>query len=410
MNHDDPISLRRRQLIGGLGALGVTGVPVALAAAAPDFIDLPFQNGRRPLSSEMPQKSAMVLQRARPPLLETPFSVFDQGVFTPNNEFYVRWHLAGLPPAIDPETYQLDIHGQVRTPVSLTLKDLVNKLPQFEITAVNQCSGNSRGFFAPRVPGGQWGNGAMGNAVWTGVRLKDVLDLAGVRPNAVAVRFSGLDAGVLPETPKFLKSLDIEHARDGEVMLAYAMNGETLPFLNGYPLRLVVPGWYATYWVKMVHDIEVLGVADDNYWMTKAYMIPDTPFANMHPGQTGVHQVPINRMVPRSFITNLQSGAVLHAGQPSLVRGIAFGGSNALKRVQLSFDGGQTWIDTELGEDHGRYSFRQWHTTVSPLQKTKHVLMVRATDTAGQAQPDAPNWNGGGYMRNVIESIQVDVV
>jgi len=412
MNHQDDVSLRRRRLIGGLGALSVTALsaPLLAGGAQSELIELPFQNGQRELTSALPQKSAMILQRTRPPLLETPFSVFDRGVFTPNDRFYVRWHLATIPTVIDPAKYRLDVHGQVRRPVSLTLGDLVHKLPRFEIAAVNQCSGNSRGFFQPRVPGGQWGNGAMGNALWMGVRLKDVLDLAGVGSRATAVRFGGLDAGVVSQTPKYLKSLDIDHARDGEVMLAYAMNGEVLPFLNGYPLRLVVPGWYATYWVKMVHDIEVLEAADENFWTAKAYKIPDTPFANVHPGDTGVRQVPINRMVPRSFFTNLQSGATLNAGQPTLVRGIAFGGSQALRRVQLSSDGGQTWTDTRLGEDHGRYSYRQWETTVRILQKGKHVLKVRATDSTGQVQPEVPNWNGSGFMRNVIESIQVDVV
>src|SRR6202041_2797776 len=169
-------------------------------------------------------------------------------------------------------------------------------------------------------------NGAMGNALWTGVRLKDVLDKAGVKPGAVQVRFRGMDEPVVAEAPRFMKSLDIEHARDGEVMIAYAMNGEQLPLLNGFPLRLVVPGWYATYWVKMLNDIEVLDKPDDNFWTTKAYLIPDTPFANIVPGQKDVKMIPINRMLPRSFFTNIQNGAVLKAGQTTIVRGIAFGG------------------------------------------------------------------------------------
>jgi DMSO/TMAO reductase YedYZ molybdopterin-dependent catalytic subunit len=408
--HDnEEISRGRRRLIGGLGALGVGALAARFAAAQSKLIELPFGNGARPLTSELPGKSGMVLQRTRPPLLETPFSVFDRGVFTPNDRFYVRWHLADIPTLIDPAKYRLTVRGTVRRLVSLTLNDLMYKLPRFEIAAVNQCSGNSRGFFVPRVPGGQWGNGAMGNALWMGVRLKDVLDHACVRSGAVAVRFSGLDAGVIPQTPKFLKSLAIDHARDGEVMLAYAMNGDTLPYLNGYPLRLVVPGWYATYWVKMVSDIEVLDAPDGNFWTAKAYKIPDNPSANVRPGETGVPQVPINRMVPRSFFTNLQSGATLNAQQPSLVRGIAFGGDSALKRVELSCDGGRTWTDTWLGENHGRYSFRQWQAIVH-LPRGKQVLMVRATDSDGRAQPDVPNWNGGGFMRNVIESIQVDVI
>lgn len=128
----------------------------------------------------------------------------------------------------------------------------------------------------------------MGNARWTGVRLKDVLDRAGVQPGAVQVRFNGLDEPVVPTGPDFMKSLAIDHARDSEVMIAYPMNGEQLPLLNGFPLRLVVPGWYATYWVKMLNHIEVLNAADTNFWMKTAYKIPDNPRADMRPGETGV--------------------------------------------------------------------------------------------------------------------------
>jgi DMSO/TMAO reductase YedYZ molybdopterin-dependent catalytic subunit len=408
----DEVSQQRRRLLGSLGALGAAAfvAPLSARTTQDSVIELPFENGQRPLGSAFAQKSGMILQRTRPPLMETPFDVFDQGVFTPNDRFYVRWHLASIPTSIDPATYRVDIRGHVKKTASLTLTELVRKFPRYEIAAVNQCSGNSRGFFSPRVPGGQWANGAMGNALWTGVRLKDLLDYAGVRSNAVAVRFNGLDTGVIPQTPKFMKSLAIDHARDGEVMLAYAMNGEVLPLLNGYPLRLVVPGWYATYWVKMVHDIEVLDKPDDNFWTAKAYKVPDNHFANVRPGEIDVPQIPINRMLPRSFFTNMRSGETLNIGQQATVRGIAFGGINALKQVQLSVNGGHTWTDTQLGRDYGRYSFRQWQTNVRFPERGQHSLMVRAIDSTGQAQPNVSNWNGAGFMRNVIESIQVNVV
>ena len=409
---DSDISAQRRKLLGSLGALGVAAFGGSLTArgAESGTIELPFDNGERTLTSAFPQKSGVILQRTRPPLIETPFDVFDEGVFTPNNRFYVRWHLASIPTAVDPATFRLDIRGHVNRAVSLTLNDLLRKFPRFEIVAVNQCSGNSRGFFSPRVPGGQWANGAMGNARWTGVRLKDLLEHAGVGANAVQVRFNGLETGVIPQTPKFMKSLAIDHALDGEVMVAYAMNGEALPLLNGYPLRLVVPGWYATYWVKMLHDIEVLDKPDDNFWTAKAYLVPDNHFANVHPGETGFKQVPIHTMLPRSFFTNVRSGATVRSGQPMLVRGIAFGGLNALKQVQFSANQGQTWTDANLGQDYGKYSFRQWQTVVSFPQPGKQVLMVRAIDAIGQAQPNTPNWNGAGFMRNVIESVDIDVV
>jgi DMSO/TMAO reductase YedYZ molybdopterin-dependent catalytic subunit len=221
------------------------------------------------------------------------------------------------------------------------------------------------------------------------------------------VRFNGLDTGVIPQTPDFMKSLAIDHARDGEVMIAYAMNGEPLPLLNGFPLRLVVPGWYATYWVKMLDDIEVLDKLDDNFWTTKAYLIPDTPFANVAPGQKGMNMVPINRMVPRSFFTNIQNGAVLKSGQTTTMRGIAFGGDTGLAKVLFSADAGGHWQEARLGSDPGKYGFRQWEVPLRLSSPGPHTLMIKALNTAGVAQPDHANWNGAGFMRNVIESVSV---
>jgi DMSO/TMAO reductase YedYZ molybdopterin-dependent catalytic subunit len=403
--------LGRRQFLGGVGALGAAAftLPLMSEAAESNNLQMPFENGARELTPNFPQKSTMILLRTRPPLLETPFEVFDQGPLTPVDRFYVRWHMANIPTHIDPAKHRLNIKGHVNKELSFSIKQLAREFKPFEIVAVNQCSGNSRGFFTPRVAGGQWGNGAMGNARWTGVRLKDLLEHAGVRPDAVRVRFSGLDTGVVPDTPQFKKSLTLDHAMDGEVMVAYAMNGQPLPLLNGFPLRLVVPGWYATYWVKMLADIEVLDGPDDNFWTGKAYMIPDTPHANVHPGETGFKTLPINRMVPRSFITNIKQGAQLAAGAPTLVRGIAFGGANALAKVLFSADGGKTWADAQLGDDLGKYSFRQWQATATFATAGEQMLMVKAIDDSGQEQPTEANWNGAGFMRNVIESISVHV-
>src|SRR5882757_3671182 len=296
---------------------------------------------------------------------ETPLEVFDRSVFTPNDRFFVRWHWAVIPTEVNVETFRLAVRGHVAKEETLTLDDIL-ALPQMELAAVNQCSGNSRGYFQPRVPGGQWSNGSMGNARWTGVRLKDVLDRAGVKSGAVEVRFNGMDEAIVPDAPDFMKSLAIDHARDGEVMLAYAMNGEQLPLLNGFPLRLIVPGWYSTYWVKMLNDIEVLDQPDTNFWMATAYTIPDTPYANVSPGQTGVKMVPISRMLPRSFITNIKPGDMMPAGAPALARGIALGGDSGVLKVDFSSDGGESWRPTQLGKDEGKYSFRQWQIPFSP--------------------------------------------
>jgi len=391
-----------------MSGLGFTGLMGASAwGGTEDSVEFPFVNGNRNVVKNFPQKGAMVLQRARPPLLETPFEVFDRGVFTPNDRFYVRWHLANIPTIVDPATFRLNVRGHVNQAISFTLDDLVRKFKPIEIAAVNQCSGNSRGFFAPRVAGGEWANGAMGNALWRGVSLKALLDRAGVKAGAQQVRFNGLDTGILPQTPDFMKSLDVDHALDGEVMIAYAMNGEPLPLLNGYPLRLVVPGWYATYWIKMLNDIEVLDRPDENYWMTKAYLIPDAPHADIVPGQAGVKLIPINRMVPRSFFTNVKSEAKFQVGETSTVRGIAFGGDVALTKVLFSPDAGDHWQEARLGPDHGRYSFRQWSVDFRPSSTGPQILMVKALNTAGASQPERANWNGSGFMRNVIESVAV---
>jgi len=405
-----PLTRRRLLHRGSVAGLAAYALPATLPAFAKSTISLPLPGGpdERDITTDFPQKGAMILQRTRPPLLETPFEVFDQGVYTPNDRFFVRWHWAVIPTSIDVDKFRLNVHGSVNTPLSLSMKDVL-ALPQIEYAAVNQCSGNSRGFFQPRVAGGQWANGAMGNALWTGVRLKDVLDRAGVKTGAVQVRFDGMDQPVVPDAPDFMKSLSINHARDGEVMLAYAMNGQQLPLLNGFPLRLIVPGWYSTYWVKMLNDIEVLDSPDTNFWTKTAYTIPDTPHADMKSGQTGVPMVPINKMVPRSFITNLKSGAAVKAGSPVEVRGIAFGGNTGIKEVDFSSDGGKTWKPAALGKDEGKYSFRQWRTTFTPAAKGDATLMVRCTNANGDAQPAEANWNPSGFMRNVIEPTVVSV-
>lgn len=400
-------ALPRRAVLAGLGLGGLAAAAPAWAAGT---VRLPLPGGpeQRAVTTAFPGKGAMILQRTRPPLLETPFAVFDEGVFTPNDRFYVRWHWAEIPTAIDVPSFRLTVRGHVETALSLSL-DALADMPRFEIAAVNQCSGNSRGLFVPRVPGAQWANGAMGNALWTGVRLKDVLDRAGVRAGAVQVRFAGLDEPVVSDAPHFRKSLALDHARDGEVMIAYAMNGAQLPLLNGFPLRLVVPGRYSTYWVKMLSDIEVLDRPDDQYWMETAYRIPDVPGANVRPGQTGFKTVPIDRMVPRAFVTNLQDGARVAAGAPVAVRGIAFGGDCGVRSVEISTDGGASWTPTRLGADAGAYSFRRFDVGLPALAAGTRAIKVRCTNTNGLAQPMDPVWNGAGFMQNGVETLTLQV-
>jgi len=406
----DQSLLARRAFLKTLGLMGAFGLAANTGAAAfaADLARMPFANGVRALE-RFPQKRALLLLRTRPPLLETPMAIFNDGVFTPNNAFYVRWHLADIPTEINVDTYRLRIFGHVQAPMEIGLRDLLHDFPPVELAAVNQCSGNSRGFFSPRVPGGEWGNGAMGNALWTGLRLRDLLAKARPRAGAQFVRFNGLDKGTQPNTPDFLKSLSVDHAMDGEVMIAYGMNHQALPMLNGFPLRLVVPGWFATYWVKALTDIEVLDHPDENFWMKTAYLVPDTPDANIAPGQTGVKMVPINRMPPRSFITSLKDSDTLRAGRPARIGGIAFGGDTGVAKVLFSHDGGNQWQDSRLEKDYGKYSFRRFQAEFTPPQTGTLRLMVRAVNSNGLAQPLRPNWNAGGYARNVVEQVQVRV-
>jgi len=401
-------AIRRRRfletaLLGAGGALLQSALaPLAKAAT------LPFANGERQ-RVRYPQKRELLRLTSRPPQLETPFSVFDEGVLTPNDAFFVRYHLSGIPTEIDPAAFRIQVHGLVNTELSLSLDELRRKFEPVEIVAVNQCSGNSRGMSDPRVPGGQLANGAMGNARWKGVPLKAVLEKAGVQAGAKQVTFNGLDMPAMGATPDFVKALAIDHALDGEVMIAYAMNGADLPMLNGYPVRLVVPGHYGTYWVKHLSEITVVDETFNGFWMATAYRVPANACACVEPGKVPDKTLPIGRFNVRSFITSVTEGAIVPANRALTVRGIAFDGGYGISEVLFSSDGGQHWVAARLGEDLGKYSFRPW-TVEAKLAAGFHVLQVRATNRIGQSQPNAPLWNPAGYMRNVIETTHITAV
>jgi DMSO/TMAO reductase YedYZ molybdopterin-dependent catalytic subunit len=368
-------------------------------------VEMPFENGARRLA-RYPEKRPLIVLTSRPPQLETPFSVFNEGLITPNDAFFVRYHNAGIPASIDSSTHSIEIGGNaVEKPFRLSMADLRSKYEAVELVAVNQCSGNSRGFFTPRVTGGQLGNGAMGNARWKGVPLKAVLTQAGLKPGARQVTFNGLDVALLGGGD-FVKALDVDHAMDGEVMLAYQMNGADIPLLNGYPVKLIVPGYYGTYWVKHVSQIEVIDNVYDGFWMKSAYRIPDNDCACIAPGTTPSATRPIGRFNVRSFITSLQDGARVRAGQPAAVKGIAFDGGQGIREVACSTDGGQSWQPAQLGKELSRYSFREFTFAFKP-EKGAHHLRVRATTRAGETQPLEARWQPAGYMRNVVESVKV---
>ncbi len=402
------IDLRRRQLIAaGAGLLATAGVgAIALTASAADATtELPFSNGHRKLAV-YPEKRPLIVLSSRPPQLETPFEIFDQGPITPNDAFFVRYHHAGIPTRIDGDQHVISIAGNaVGKPFDLTMAELRTQFKPIEYVAVNQCSGNGRGLFSPRVTGGQLYNGAMGNARWLGVPLQNVLARAELKSSARQVTFNGLDYPLLGGAD-FVKALDVNHAMDGEVMLAFQMNGADIPMLNGYPVKLVVPGYYGTYWVKHLSSIEVIDQPYDGFWMSTAYRIPDNACACVEPGTKPATTRPIGRFNVRSFITSVQDGARLKAGQQLAVRGIAFDGGQGIREVAYTTDGGGSWRDAQLGEDLGRYSFREFTFPFAP-GRGSYELGVRAWNRSGESQPLEALWQPAGYMRNVVERVRV---
>ena len=329
---------------------------------------------------------------------------------TPNDAFYVRYHI--YPPTeVDLATWRLKVSGHVEKPLALSLDDLKSRFTPVKLVAVDPVlRQRSRTLFAACL------RRAMVERLH-GQRGMDRRTIAGrdegggVKTGAVDVCFNGLDTPPSPTVPDFEKSLTVEHIMgDPNVLIAYAMNGQPLPLLNGFPVRLIVPGWYATYWVKNLSEITVLDHAFDGFWMRKAYLIPDTPCGCIEPGTTAARMVPINRMNTRSFIIHPAEGTTLHAGRRAMVKGIAFDGGYGIEQVMLSTDKGMSWRVAELGPDLGKYSFRQWTFPWTPPRAGFYRLLARATNYIGESQPFEPLWGPSGYMRNVIEHVDVRAV
>jgi sulfite dehydrogenase (cytochrome) subunit A len=401
----------RRTFMRAAGMFAVAASATPTLALGDTGEGVTFADGPRPLV-RYPGKRPLIRVTTRPPHLETPFTAFNEGPITGNDAFFVRYHLANIPLSIDGGSYRLTVKGLVRTALSLSLTDLQALADPVEVVAVNQCSGNSRGFFAPRVFGAQLANGSMGNARWTGVPLRRVLEKAGVEPAAKQVTFNGLDTPVLPATSDFRKALDIGHAMSGEPLLAWSMNGRDIPYLNGYPLKLIVPGYFGTYWVKHLAQIEVIDHDFDGHdalFMTTAYRVPDNDCQCVAPGTAAAKTRPIATLPVRSFITNVSSGAVLKGGHFFELKGIAFDGGAGIRQVEVSIDGGRSWLLAALGANLGRYSFREWRAPVRFERRGPAVLMVRARNRAGEVQPATADWNPAGYRRHVVESTPVTI-
>ncbi len=357
--------------------------------------------------ARFPEKTDLILLTSRPPQLETPLSYFKEMV-TPNEALFVRWHIANVPTSVDLNEWRLRVGGNTEKELSLSMDDL-RKFEQVTLTAVIQCSGNGRGLFVPPVAGGEWGDGAMGNVTWTGARLRDILNAAGLKAGTVDVSFNGLDKPPLPTVPDFVKSLPVEKALEDDLIVAYEMNGKPLTMLNGFPARLIVPGWYATYWVKSLDEISVLSKPFEGFWVKSAYRIPDNDCGCVPPGTSPKKTVPINRMTTRSLIIEPAASSETTLNRPLTIMGVAFSGGRGIQEVLVSVDGGRRWDAARLGEDKGKYSWRQFFYDWRPSRPGTYILMAKATDTIGESQPFEGLWNPPGYLWNKVEKNEVVV-
>jgi DMSO/TMAO reductase YedYZ molybdopterin-dependent catalytic subunit len=379
--------------------------PPSLASGTLEYSILDALPGKRPL----------IKRSFRPQNYETPLAYLTEldGIFTPNDAFFVRWHLANIH-EIPAKDWTLKIGGDsVDKPFELTLDQLQNDYEQVEVIAVCQCSGNRRGLSDPHVAGVQWGYGAMGNAKWKGVRVRDILNKAGVKKDALEMAFQSPDSRILDKTPDFIKSIPMWKAMDESTIIAYEMNGDPLSHWNGAPARLVVPGWTATYWMKQLTSINLIAQPLKGFWMEKAYRIPlgkfpetDRFISQETPDGTST---PITEMVVNSLITNLHGGEHFKHGKAVEVKGLAWDSGRGIQTVEVSTDEGKTWLAAELGKDHGNFSWRLWNFNFIPKGKGKHTIMAKATNRIGSTQTFNLIWNPAGYHNNVIQKIDIEV-
>jgi DMSO/TMAO reductase YedYZ molybdopterin-dependent catalytic subunit len=358
------------------------------------------------LRAEDRAKRDMLVRSVRPEDLEMPLAGFADYI-TPIEHFFVRTHV--YVPAVNGSEWRLRVEGEVATPLTLTMDEL-KKLPAIELVSVVECAGNGRGFYEPPVPGMQWANGAVGNGRWRGVRLADVLKRAGLKDSAKEILFDGADMP-LGTMPDFQRSIPVKKALDPNTLLAYEMNGETLPVKHGFPLRVVAPGWASDSWVKWVTSIRVLAKEHDGFWMKGAYRHPGKPVA---PGAAIPQEQmqPVTSLRVKSVIAAPLDGAAAIAGKPLAIRGVAWGGdAGPVAAVDVSIDGGRNWKPAALRPDQKtQFGWRQWEFNWTPVQEAYYTILARARDTAGNTQPFDQEWNPSGYGWNVVPRVGVDVV
>lgn len=405
------LSMNRRRFLGSTATAGAAlmgGLPRLMAAeaesAAPKLSPgVPAGVGSYAKMEALAGKKPLIMLADRPPNYESPLEYFRTPI-TPNDQFFVRYHLADIP-EVDAATYRIAVGGDgANGNAELTLDDL-KALPAVEVVAVNQCSGNRRGLSQPHVPGVQWGYGAMGCARWKGARLKDVLDKAGLKKEAIEISFDGADGPVVDKTPDFIKSIPAWKALEDTTIIAYEMNGAPLPHLHGFPARLVVPGWTGTYWVKHVVKIAALTKPLGGFWMNPAYRIPlgKFPIVARFVSQETAVNTPITEIVVNSLITSHRDGDTVKAGKV-VVSGMAWDGGYGIRAVVVSTDDGQSWQGAALGQDLGRFAFRPWSFELT-AKSGKNSVMVYATNQIGQSQTAELIFNPAGYHNNAIQTI-----
>jgi DMSO/TMAO reductase YedYZ molybdopterin-dependent catalytic subunit len=342
----------------------------------------------------------LLVHRAHPLNCETSIPELMGGVVMPNPRFYIRNHFQI--PKLDKSSWRLKVGGLVERPLILSLRDL-EKMPSQSRFVTMECAGNGRSTLNPCVPGEQWILGAVSTAEWTGVPLVEVLDRVGVKPGSLEVVFRGADSGTLDansEPIRFERSLGMEDARGSEALLAYAMNGEPLPIQHGYPLRLIVPSWYAVASVKWLTQIDVNGEPFRGHYQT------DTYFFEWQRGGRIVRE-PVSLQRVRSLITEPEPDTEIEAGEMP-IRGVAWSGAAPIARVEVSIGGG-LWQDAHLTGERKRHSWQGWEFLARLEQGDSTAISARATDMAGRTQPDLPEWNRLGYGNNAIQTIRVNV-
>ena len=364
-------------LAGGMCAWTAAGLPVVTGADA-----------------------GLVVHSADPLNCETSIAALIGGVVMPNSRFYVRNHFAV--PQLDATTWRLEVCGLVEHPLRLSLRDLQN-MPSQTLVATLECAGNGRSAFTPRIEGEQWQLGAVSTAEWTGVALAEVLDRAGTKPRARGIVLRGADKGLVEastEQIRFERSLSLVEARESDALLAYAMNGDLLPIQHGYPLRVIVPSWYAVASVKWLTEIEVTEVPFEGYFQTNRYV-----YEWQRDG--AVDREPVRLQQVRSVITEPAADEELTLGH-LVIRGVAWSGAADIAGVDVSVGDGAWQTARLVGERH-RHSWQWWEllTTVSKPGLT--TVRARATDLAGRSQPDRPAWNRLGYGGNAIHCVPVQV-